>query len=155
MFPKLLKTVLSSPELVLSDSTMEYAEIKNAPVFVYLLYSNTVICSLNIIKWFFVCWLGPLPVPKVFPAVFSRCWHSRLTWNFLGRLGRVCLLSGIENRKAVWLFLKFISKFISILYNTEEAHPAQTAQKISGQPAVSTPWEHWFPVLISQKSLVA
>ena len=35
LFPKLLKIFLSSPEWVLSDSTMEYAEIKNVPVFVY------------------------------------------------------------------------------------------------------------------------
>ena len=70
---------------------------------------------------------------------FSECRPRGLSENFLGRLGRVQSLRVIENRKAVWLFLKFISKFISILYNSEALHPAQTAQKISGQPAVSTP----------------
>ena len=72
-------------------------------------------------------------------SVFSECRPRGLSENFLGRLGRVQSLRVIENRKAVWLFLKFISKFISILYNSEALHPAQTAQKISGQPAVSTP----------------
>ena len=72
-------------------------------------------------------------------SVFSECRPRGLSENFLGRLGMVQSLRIKKNRKAVWLFLKFISKFISILYNTEEAHPAQTAQKISGQPAVSTP----------------
>ena len=51
-------------------------------------------------------------------AVFS----SRLSWNFLGSLGKVQRLRVIENRKAVWLFLKFISKFISIRYNSEALH---------------------------------
>ena len=61
-------------------------------------------------------------------SVFSECRPRGLSENFLGSLGRVQSLRVIENRKAVWLFLKFISKFISILYNSEEVHPAQTTQ---------------------------
>ena len=46
-----------------------------------------------------------------------------------------CRASELQRiKKVVWLFIKFISKFISILCNSEALHPAQTAQKISRQP---------------------
>ena len=54
---------MSSPEEALSDSTMEFAVIKNVPIFVYVL--DTVICSLNSIWRLLVLWLGPLPVNQV------------------------------------------------------------------------------------------
>ena len=76
-------------------------------------------------------------------------WYMIFTWyvetsNFhpLSHSGRVHLLSVIKNRNEFWDKFKKKPNGFSILYNTEEVHPAQTAQKISGQPAVSTPWEH-------------
>ena len=51
--------------------------------------------------------------------MFSECRPGGLSENFLDSLGRVQSLRVIENKKVVWLFIKFISKFISILYNSE------------------------------------
>ena len=61
-----------------SDSTMEYAEIKNVPVFVYCI--NTVICLLDNILRFLVCWLGPWPVIWVFRVQIPP--KSLITYSF-------------------------------------------------------------------------
>ena len=86
MFPKVLKTVLSSPEWALSDPTMESVESKNVPtcgsfcvidinIVYYSTYSNLEILGVMVSS--LACHAG---VPGSNPTKVTSCLY--FYWNF-------------------------------------------------------------------------